>query len=344
MKKRKMIAGLSAVICLLAGCRGSEEQYLQQAEQYLKQGEYSLALEQYNKAIMEDEDLQEAYRGAGIACMKAADYEKAENYFLRALKESDGMLSEIEIDLSYYLGEVQIVLQKYEEAISCYSSILEYDDKETEAYLYRGAAKLRMNKEKEAKKDFDKAAESKDMKVLYGIYEAYEAAGSGDGQPFLEQVVKMDGKTGKDLYIIGRAYDKLGDEEKAIEALSKSEGKKEYQAVFYLGTIYERRGEYEKALQSYEQYKNQKGLTFSEYQTVSECMMKTGEYEAALDLNHYMRESAGQAETKDLKFEEIVIYERSGNFKEAANRAQAYTEEYPEDEEGKKEYEFLMTR
>ncbi|MCI8371313.1 MAG: tetratricopeptide repeat protein [Lachnospiraceae bacterium] len=345
MRSRR-IKGTMAVLTallLLGGCQGSEEPYLKKAEQYMEKAEYGLALDDYNKAIMEDEDLQEAYRGAGIANLKMADYQAAEDMFLRALKESDGMIGKTEEDLSYYLGEVQICLGKYKEAASCYSNIIEFDEEELWAYFYRGSAYLQMDEQEKAKKDFDRAAKEGDSRLLYGIYEAYESKGSDAGTSYLEQIVKKKAETDEELYIQGRAYYKLGEEAKALEILEKC-GKKEYQALFYLGAIYEQRGEYDQAVSYYNSYKDKKGLTFGEYRTVAECMMKKGDYAAALELNHYMKESAGNSETKDLMFEEIVIYERSSDFASARTAAQAYVEQYPEDEEGKKEYEFLQTR
>lgn len=338
-----MVAGIMTA-CLLGGCQGSKEQYLNKANQYLEKEEYSLALENYNKAIMEDESLQEAYRGAGIAAMKTADYEKAEDMFLRSLKESNGILSEIEVDVSYYLGEVQIHLGKYEDAITCYSNIIEYDEEEKEAYFYRGAAYLKSDKQDKAEKDFKKVAKDADVMLLYGIYEVYEEICSEEGNSYLEQIVKKQAGTGEELYTLGKAYYKLGEEEKALEALEKSGQKKTYQALFFLGQIYEQRGAYETAVEYYNSYKEKKGLTFGEYRTVTECMMKQGNYTAALELNQYMKDSAGKSEMQDLLFEEIVIYEKSGDYASAKTASEKYVEQYPKDEDGLKEYEFLKTR
>lgn len=340
---RNMLIGALLASSLLVGC-GKDEQYLKKADQYLKKGEYSLALESYNKAIMEDEELQKAYRGAGIASMKMADYEKAEDMLLRALKESDGIVGDTELDLSYYLGEVQMCLGKYEEAIKSYTNILDVYEDETDAYFYRGSAYLQMDKLEKAQKDFTKAAKKADIMLLYGIYEAYEAKGSDAGYSYLEKIVEKKGESGEDLYVIGKAYYKLGEEEKAIETLKKSEEKKEYQATFYLGYLYEQKGDYATAIQYYNSYKEKAGLTFGEYRTVSECFIKAGDLAAALELNQYMRDSAGKAELQDLLFEEIVLYEKSGDYEGARNKAEAYVEEYPEDAEGQKEYQFLLTR
>ena len=94
---KKKIAAFVLAALLLCGCGGDGTAYLQKAEEQLKKENYSRALELYNKAIMEDEDLLKAYRGAGIASLKMADYEKAKDFFLRALKKTDGIISKDEV-------------------------------------------------------------------------------------------------------------------------------------------------------------------------------------------------------------------------------------------------------
>lgn len=342
----KHMAGLAAGIVLaaaLCAC-GSEEQYMKQADEFLEKGEYGQALEQYNKAIMEDEELQEAYRGAGIASMKQGDYEKAKDMFLRGLKETNGIINDVELDLSYYLGECQMQLGDYKDAEKTYGNIIEYDEDETEAYFYRGCARLKLEKGNEAAADFKKTAATGNLQYLYGIYEAYSEAGSDSGRTYLEQITQSDSADAQDLYTIGRAYAQLADYEKALDYLGQSDKKGERSAGFCMGQIYQQQGDYEKAISVYEKYKDAYGLTFSQYHIVVECMMAAGDYESAAKLNAYMKDSAGKSELQTLAFEEIVIYERQQDYENARTKAQEYVEQYPEDEAGQKEYEFLLTR
>lgn len=106
MKKR--IAALCILTAVsLFGCQ-SKESYFDKAQSQLEKSEYEDALENYNKAIMEDDNLALSYRGAGISAFMLADYDKAEDYLLRALKESKGVVGEQEVDLSLYLAETYI--------------------------------------------------------------------------------------------------------------------------------------------------------------------------------------------------------------------------------------------
>lgn len=340
---RTIVAAVVISSVAAVGC-GDKTEYYDKAEQYLSGGEYSLAIENYNKAIMEDEFLQESYRGAGIAYMKTADYEKAQEMFLRALKESDGTIGDMEMDLSYYLGETQTCLGNYQDAIETYSNVLEVYDKEQDAYFYRGSAYLQLGKNEKAEKDFEKAAGKGDMRILYGIYEAYVLKGSDAGVSYLDKIVKAKGDSPEELYIKGKAYYQLGDVEQAVATLKQSGEKKESQAWFYLGYIYEQQGDFDSALEAYETYQKEAGLSFGEYQTVSACMQKAGKYEAALELNRSLREGAGKETVQNLLFEEILIYENCGEYSTAREKAESYVSEYPSDAQGQKEYQFLLTR
>lgn len=338
-----IIAGVLAML-LLCGCGSDGAAYLEKAEDSLKKENYSKALELYNKAIMEDEELLSAYRGAGIASLKMADYEKAKDFFLRALGKTDGIISKEEVDIAYYLGETYLCLGEYKEAEDQYSAILEYDSGETDAYFYRGCAKLKQNETGEVKKDFGQAAKSNNMMILFGIYEAYANQGMEDGKEYLDKIVSSKGDTAEDWYVKGKAYIQLGMEKEAIDSLEKSIKKGNNQAIFYLGTVYELKSDYETALTYYKQYQEKKGLTFGEYQSVSYCMIQAGDLEGAVALNESLQKDAGRQEVQNLLFEQILLYEKACDYEMARQKAESYVEKYPEDEEGLHEYEFLKSR
>lgn len=306
---RSIIIGAVLAGAVCTGC-GKDAGYYEKAQQYLEKNAYAHAIEYYNKAVMEDEELQQSYRGAGIAYMKLGDYEKAEEMFLRALKASDGTLGDMELDLSYYLGETRMHLGEYKEAVEIYTNLLEVYDEETEAYFYRGCAYLQLGEAGKAGKDFKVAEKEQDIVVLYGIFEAYEQQGSDEGYAYLDKITASKGDSAEELYVRGKAYYKLGDMDKAVELLKSSEKKGNTSATLFLGNAYEQMGDYATALQYY-----------------GTCM-----------------ETADEAQLQELLFREIVIYEKSGNYSEARSKAEAYVEEYPDDEEGKKEYQFLLTR
>lgn len=312
MKKGIIVAG-AIMIAVLGGCTSQSEEYLEKADTCLKKDQYEQALENYNKAIMEDEELQSAYRGAGIASIELGDYEKAEDMLLRGLKESEGIIDEEEMDASFYLGEAQMQLKKYEEAIKTYSNIIEYDSEKTEAYLYRGAAYLFTEQEDKADKDFKRIRTHGDISMLYSISEAYSQIGkTEESNAYLEVIVNRKESKRDNKFVKGRAYQKLG--------------------------------RIEEAMAIYETYQKENGLTMEEYCLYRDCLMKMGNYDKAIELNQSLREKAKEKDLQQLMFDEIVIYEKKCDYVNAWKAAEAYVGKYPEDEAGQKEYKFLQSR
>lgn len=132
MTGKRILLALVAIV-LISGCSASKEDYLSEGETFLSEKNYEQALDAFGKAIMEDETLQLAYRGAGIASLKLEQYEKSVDYFTRSLKESNGIIGETELDLSYYLAYAQEKSGDYSGAVETYNNILEYDKKESKA-------------------------------------------------------------------------------------------------------------------------------------------------------------------------------------------------------------------
>lgn len=311
--KKGILATGIMMLAFLNGCTGQSEEYLEQADKYLQKGQYEQALDNYNKAIMEDEELQSAYRGAGIAYIELEEYEKAEDMLLRGLKESEGTIDEEEVDASFYLGEARMRLKKYEEAIETYSNIIEYDGERTEAYMYRGAAYLFTEKEEKADKDFKRVRTHGDISMLYYISEAYAQMGKNEeSSAYLEVIINRKESERDNKFVKGRAYQKLGKIEEAIKI--------------------------------YETYRTEHGLTMSEYRLYRDCLMEIKDYDKVVELNQSLRENAGEKDMQELMFDEIVIYEKKCDYANAYKAAEEYVSMYPEDEAGQKEYQFLQSR
>lgn len=346
MNKWKTICLLMAAL-LLGGCSGNKDEQLKQAEELMEKNDYTTALEQYNKAIMEDESLQLAYRGAGIASLKLGEYEKAEDYFLRALKESDGIVESTEIDISYYLAETEINLEKYDEALETYSNILELDSKETQAYLLRGSVYAKSGNIDKAKKDFNKSiqADKKNIEVYSKCYESLSQNGyKEEGETYLQKGLDCEAESKEDCYIKGKLYAAAGDEAKALEELSKSKQQGYSPAVFYLANLYEQKQDYDTAITFYDEYEKIANLSVSEYQAIAECKMKKEDYTGAFEVYQKAMEQAGESQKKILWFSKIVLYERSGDFATAKTEVEDYLGQYPDDAQALHEYEFLKTR
>jgi tetratricopeptide (TPR) repeat protein len=69
-----------------------------------------------------------------------------------------------------------------------------------------------------------------------------------------------------------------------------------------------------------------------------------GEYELALSAFHAAMQIEDNDMLQTLKFNEIVAYEYMEDYKTAAALMNSYLKAYPDDEQAKREYEFLQTR
>lgn len=75
------------------------------------------------------------------------------------------------------------------------------------------------------------------------------------------------------------------------------------------------------------------------------CELADGNYDAAISSAETgLALEADESTKRDLLYNEIVAYERKGDFATAKTVAAQFAELYPDDEEGKKEYDFLSTR
>ena len=72
--------------------------------------------------------------------------------------------------------------------------------------------------------------------------------------------------------------------------------------------------------------------------------MHMGEYELALSSFQTAMDIEDNGMMQTLKFNEIVAYEYMEDYKTAAALMNSYLRAYPDDENAKREYEFLQTR
>lgn len=338
------MVGLAALL-LLAGC-GSKESYYEKACTAMEEGDYELAFEEYGKAIMEDEKLRDSYRGAGIACFMMADYDQAEEYFDRALKESKGKVGEREVDVSYYLGETYASQGRVEEAIDTYSNIIAFDKKQKDARLYRGILYVRQGDLEKGKKDFEKLLEEKEVTVglCYQIYQALSTAGDEDAVTYLNKGLEVAGKSKEDLYVKGLLHMAASDSEAALSALEESRKAGYGKAAFSIGEIQESLGNLEAANASYDEYVKLSNVTPQEYVQIADCKIRSGDPEGAKSICEKAVANADKASLQYVRFQEVTILERMGEFQEAKTKLEAYLRDYPNDEKAKRESDFLSTR
>lgn len=147
------------------------------------------------------------------------------------------------------------------------------------------------------------------------------------------------------LYYQAEAYMNLGDYEEAVKIYNEFIGKKPKEARNYVlkGYCYSKAKEYDKAASVYEEAYEQTGE--GEF-LLNLCNMYIviKDYDKALSLIEQNRNLKEEDTAKQLLFSEVVIYEKQQEYGLAYEKAKEFVENYPDDEDGKKEMEFLESR
>ena len=147
-----------------------------------------------------------------------------------------------------------------------------------------------------------------------------------------------------DKYVSGRIYYFLGEYQNAYMALEEAREKGGAESYLYLGRAYEATGDYNYAANVYNSYLENNEGNAEMYNQLGLCEMTRGEYLKALEAFQAGMQLKDTAMMQTLSFNEIVAYEFLGEYRQAQVLMENYLKNYPDDEQAKREYEFLSTR
>ena len=137
--------------------------------------------------------------------------------------------------------------------------------------------------------------------------------------------------------------------EEAAEVFEKASGKSSMEREAYrgLGISYFELEQYDKAASAFETAL-EKGVkkTPELYNLLGISYMKIGQYDkAAVSFeNGSQMDGAGYQLKREMAYNEIFVLEKAGDYTKAKERADAYLQTWPDDEDVKKEAEFLETQ
>lgn len=345
-KSRGICLAAAAFLALtLSGC-GRAGERTQGAIQMIGELDYQGALEQLDAAEADGEDGRLVNRARGIAYMGLTDYEQAAFWFEEALGESGGVVQNVDYDLNFYLAAAYTKNGRYSDAEDIYDAVLALRPGEEDAYFLRGNVRLQLGNHKGAKEDFDKviSMDPYNYDRVIEIHEVLEYFGFGeDGKVYLRAALENKDKP-MDKYAVGRIYYYLGEYQNACLALEEAREKGGAESYLYLGKAYEATGDYNYAANVYNSYISKNGGTAEVYNQLGLCEMAKGEYQKALEAFQTGKRMENATMLQTLSFNEIVAYEHLGEFKQAYELMGTYLKNYPDDEQAKREYEFLSTR
>lgn len=313
----------------------------------VEQLQYEEALTYFEAAMEAEENIVYIQRGMGLAYMGQSNYEAALLCFHTALQNGGNKPKDIDYDINYYMAVCYYKLGRYEEAVERYDAILALRSREVNAYVERGIVKLKLNQHDAAVEDFDKALSlsGTDYSLYIDIYTALKENGyESEGAEYLNMAVENNDKK-MSSYDKGRLYFYLGNYTYARNYLeqARSDGAKTEEVILLLGQSYEMLNDSSYALTLYDEYVATKPSA-AIYNQMGMCYAALGDYENALRSFQQGLSVEGNSYKQELSYNQIIAYERLGDFSSAKALMKEYLETYPNDERAQREYEFLQTR
>jgi len=289
---------------------------------------------------------QMSHRQKGIQLMENGKYEKALEEFQSALDLSLGEIGDKEVDICFYKAEAQYFLNDIEGAKNTYSAIINYNE-DPKAYFLRGNLYYSLGDEGNALSDYAEAIKNdkKNYDVYIGVYEALLAHGKeGEALSYLNQALEIKGNTAFDKMQKGRIHFLLGETETAISMLEEAIKGKEEKAYYYLAEVQEALGNAAEAEKNITAYISSDDVDSYNLFHVANDQLGKGNYEMAISCLNQALELKQVPNKQTIMKTLVIAYEHNRDFEAAKKLMAEYVENYPDDEEAKREYTFLETR
>lgn len=344
--KRQIIIGFSLFTILLAGCEVQEADTYTNAYHSLEIGDYSTASSLFDKALSEGANKKMVYRGEGMAFLGRNDYDNAIKSFENALHESNGIIEDADIDISYYLAVAYFKAGNVAEAENIIESVINLRPSQDTAYYLRGKINLIKGNKDAAMSDYDKAIE-----LNPGDYDKYikicedlrEYGYDSESNAYIEKAMSSGGKItayrkGVFEYYLGSYTDARND----LESARKTE--KNENLLLYLGKTYEALGDAGYALSIYEEALAANPNNGKIYNELALIKIDQKDYKGAIDIINLALEQQDVEGMQNLLYNRIASYEYLYDFKTAESYMKEYLELYPDDASAQREYKFLKTR
>jgi tetratricopeptide (TPR) repeat protein len=362
MKKRKeitekklrprmvLVSCVLAVSVLASGCGSASEDTTSNyalGMQALSDGSYSDAYSYFQSAISSEGREAEGLRGQGIAQLRQGNYEVAVQCFESAQDavvypdQNEAFLT----DCQLYEAEAYVELEQYDKALAIYDDHLD-GDYAGEVYLLRGRIYLLTEKYGQAAADFQRAVEDDPSYETYlHIYDMYvDANRQADGAVFLKDALSIEPQSSDDYYQLGKICYELADYESAEQYLSKAVDADVDGAIALLGETYLEAGDVDGARSMYQQCVDEKKSESAGYNGLALCSMEDGDTDQALEYIESGLASSDTTMREALLYNEIVIYEKKGDFETAQSKMASFLEEYPSNETAQHESTYIDSR
>ena len=300
-----------------------------------------------NKIVRENN--KRAYRGIALTYYNEGNYGQAKGYLELALKTEE--LEELNQDLMAYMANCELLLNDYERAMGYWNKLIGQDAGKAEmSEYYLGRAKTQnvSGNYSGAIQDYQSAIEnnSDNYQAYLGLYLTLTSTMDESGAEEVLEQARKKAENDDDNIIYAAIFDYYaGDYKNAAEYFEEAKKQGNRDAVYYEGRISQDEGRYEDAMKLYDSYLEAKpmGSNAELCNQYAGCLMELKRYDEALEwLKKGVAMAAGGVR-QQLMFNQVVAYERTGDFKSAKEVAAEYLKSYT-DENMQKEFAFIKTR
>ncbi|WP_130837110.1 tetratricopeptide repeat protein [Lachnoclostridium sp. Marseille-P6806] len=340
-----LLAALSVPLIGGCGLRFRESGAVRSGMELIGSRNFEEARELLEEAAAGGEDGRAVYRALGIAQMGTGDYAAAAQSLEKALNKSGILPDSMDYDMNFYLASCYYKLGEYDRAMEIYDAILAMDRNSVDAYEMRGATEITEGNFDAADADFREAIRRAptDYDRIISMYSTMKQYGFEDaGKSYLSESISANLNMGG--YDKGRLSYYLEDYETAKACFEQAQAGKDYRVTLMLGKTYIAQGDLNYASDVYTAYLAADQTHAEIYNELGLCYLQLGSNEKALDAFQTGQKIENSAVRQDLLFNEIVAYEKLGQFTRAAELMQSYLAAYPEDAEAQREQMFLRTR
>lgn len=381
MKKHRVIYFLLVILAvsLLAGCaKGSDEN--ERGLSFYAGGEYEKAAEAFAEAVAADNREPEYYRNRAMALIKLGRYEEAKSCldladqlepdtmagerargilcyeqglyesalfsFEKAISLSSGKVGETEVDILCYTADCQMALERYNDAISTYTRLINAGNTSTSNYYLRGTAYLKSGNASDAGMDFNRVVESGSYEEYWKVYSLLAEYGQQEmADQFLSKAVLLEGSSDSDHVWRGEFHYYLGNYDEAIaEFNAASQNVIDVDIYLMMAHIYMEKGDTNRVKAAFSMAESK--APNNPYLIYQETLfwMRTGDYEEAYELIEAGMALSDNPYRQQMHYCQAGCLEYLGRFGEALTAFREYVNLYGSNEEIDHEIAFLETR
>lgn len=360
------------MLCCLPGCKEAEKSYASGRAAFASEN-YEAAFEKYRLAISQGFDEPYLYADLALACQKLGkttealetlnkayaaspedplvlkrigrfyeeegDYQMALDYYEKSLSSPEDAMSVEDLETVGYAARIEAIVGNFEEAVRLYNILITQNYYPLAHDILAGECYLKMNQQNAACQYFDMVALQENVRPEhylaicrmlkeYGGTEAYETYFAKGLSLCNAENVMSEGEYYADAGRFSEAIDRFSGADTPGALIAKAE----CHAAF---------GEYEAAEDIY------RDLLEKEIEVDAVCnqymilKVRENSFMEASQLLTNVLSSKDDAIAADGAWNQVVLYEMTGDYAKAFESLQMYLTKYPSNAAVKREYAFL---